>query len=340
MAAREPLEKRIFDFMRSLPGAESIDELLKSSPHPGHRRADYLLEHRRVIAEVKTLKTDVSPKIDSEMNKHRKRKDFPLIYGTSTTDRILARLPDGDQINRRIYGAITRSVEDAVRSAEEQIEETRKLLDLPQAAGLLVLLNESIDVLSPEVVGHKVANLMRRERTGRSSAPAVQFAWLLMESHVTPLSQNLDAFPSILIDGAGSDSFSWFNEIFGRLQEQWARRNYGALVQTSAKTLDGLKFHSGNRVKAPSPTHIRRQELWEREYDASRFLCDLNDEALLMHGAKVFADVTPYILKGGPKATSKDMESLMRAVTCFIREASHYRALDLRKMPKPPIPGI
>ena len=155
-----------------------------------------------------------------------------------------------------------------------------------------------------------------------------------------PLCPNLDAFPSILIDGAGSDSLSWFNEMFGRLQEQWARRNYGALVQTSARTLDGMKFHSGDRVKKPPPTRIRRQELWEREYDASRFLRDLSDEELLAHGARVFAEVTPYFLKGGPKATSEQMESLMRTVTYFIREASHYRALDLRKMPKPPIRGI
>lgn len=66
MAAPEPLEKRISDFLRSLPGVESIDELLKSSRHPGRRRADYLLEHRRVIAELKTLKADAAPKIDAE----------------------------------------------------------------------------------------------------------------------------------------------------------------------------------------------------------------------------------------------------------------------------------
>ena len=197
MRGRSTLEERVSAFLRSMAGAESIDEVIPTSQYQGRRRADYLLEGRRVIVELKTLKTDTAPKIDAVMDKHRDREDFPMFYGTSTTDKVLARLPDGENINRRIYGAITRSVEDAIRSAEEQIEETRKLLSLPNAVGVLVLLNESIDVLSPEVVGHRVAALMRRERTGRSSDPAIHFAWLLIESHTTPIGPALNAFPSI-----------------------------------------------------------------------------------------------------------------------------------------------
>ena len=339
MSVCPTLEERISSFLGSLPGAESIDKLISTSTCPGRQRADYLLEGRRIIVELKTLKIDPASKIEAEMEKYVDREDFPLIYGTTTTDKVLAHLPDGEHINSHIHHKITNSVEGAVTKAEEQIEETRKLFSLPDSVGLLVLLNETIDVLSPEVVGHRVATLMCRDRTGKILSPAVHFAWLLMESHITPISPSLNAFPSILICGPDSDSFPWFPATFDRMQEQWARQNYGEFLTTSVETLEGMEFHTGDRVKSAQPKQIRRQEMWEREYDARRFLKKLNDEELLAHGSTVIAEVAPYFLKGGPRATRDETERMLRELTYFMREANYHRALDMRKMPKPRMPN-
>ena len=328
------LEERVTSFFRSLPGAEAIDEILDPSAFEGKQRADFLLEARRIIVELKTLKTDASPKIEAEMEKHRERDDFPLFYGSAELQKVLSHLPDGASINRRIFGAITRSVERDVRSAETQIEETRHILGLRHSASLLVLLNESIDILSPEVVGHRVSSLMRRERTAEPQAPVVNFAWLLFESHVAALSRGLDAFPSLLIEGPGSEDFPWFESSFLKIQEAWAKQNDAALVVGSAASLDGMAFESSERVKSPPPPYITRQQLWEREYDAAPFLRSLSDEQVLEHGASVMRQIAPYFLKGGPKASREEMEQFLRAITCFFREAS-FRALDLRKLPKP-----
>jgi hypothetical protein len=55
--------------------------------------------------------------------------------------------------------AIGRSVEDVVRSAEEQVSNTRDVLGIPNAVGMLAILNESVEILDPTVVGHRVAQL-------------------------------------------------------------------------------------------------------------------------------------------------------------------------------------
>ena len=53
---------------------------------------------------MKSLETDASYKIDAELDKHRDRDDFPVIYGASTTDKLLAHLPDGDSEQRGDVG--------------------------------------------------------------------------------------------------------------------------------------------------------------------------------------------------------------------------------------------
>lgn len=327
------LEARVTSFFRSLTGAEDIDEVLGAGTHEGSQRADFLLEERRIIVELKTLKTDTSDKVGAIVQKHREREDFPLFYTSLELDRVLSHLPDGQQINRRIFGAISRSVEGAVRSAERQIHDTRRILELESSASLLVLVNESVDILSPEVVGCKVASLMRRERTGRSDAAVVNFAWLLFESHVMALTRSLDAFPSLLIAGRGSEEFPWFEASFTSLQEGWAGQNDAALAVTSARPLHVLGFKSRQQVKSSPPRQITRQQLWEREYDAAPFLRSLSDQQVLEHGATAIQQIAPYFLKGGPEASPEEMERLGRLVTCFFREAS-FRALDLRKLPK------
>src|SRR5688572_21624861 len=100
----EPLERRFHRFITAVGGTEAIDALLAGRNLENERRADYLLANRRVILELKGIKTDTSSKVDKELDKHRERDDYPLTYGEVELQKVLRHLPDGAQINRRIYG--------------------------------------------------------------------------------------------------------------------------------------------------------------------------------------------------------------------------------------------
>lgn len=124
------LDRRFSSFLKTFPGAESLDDLLMSAKYDGERRADFLLFERRVIVEIKSLETDTSPKVETEIAKHREREDFPLFYGEVELNKVLKNLPDGQQINEQIFLRTTRSIEEATKSAEKQIENTAKLLGI------------------------------------------------------------------------------------------------------------------------------------------------------------------------------------------------------------------
>lgn len=226
----EPLKTRFARFLTALPEAEAIDALDLPDDPANPRKADFLLASRRVVVEVKSLEGDPASTIAAEIDKHRVRPDFPQIYGKTNTQTVLAALPDGDKIYRRFFFAMTRSVEAAIRDAEEQVTNTQEVLNLPDSVRMLVILNESIEVFDPTVVGYRVGNLMRRPRTGKSAAKTLDFVWLNFESHTVGKADEIPVLPHMLIRGERASEFSWFPGFYSGLLGRLAAFNGAAFL--------------------------------------------------------------------------------------------------------------
>jgi hypothetical protein len=326
------LEARFGHFVESLPNAEVIDRLELPSDPTRRRKADYLLGGRSVIVELKTLSDDVSHKVEAMANRHRERDDWPLFYGTADVRKVLAHLTGGEAIYGKLVNALGRSVEDAVRSAEEQITHTKGVLGIPDAAGMLVILNEAVGILDPYVVGHRVAQLLRRPRTGNSESEKLNFVWLLFESHAMGKVAGIPAAPSLLIRGDGASSFPWFDAFHKDVVRRWAEWNGGIAFDGNAHDPSKIHFSSMKDVREPAPTRIPRHELWRRQYRANPYLRALSDEGVLARGADIMRRLMPHFIKEGPGYVPEAVNPLMEEFTHFQEEAS-FRALDLRDMP-------
>jgi hypothetical protein len=221
------LETRFHAFMASFPGTESLDIILADPEFNGNRRADYLLFDRRVIIELKSLEVDTSPKVEKEIAAHRDRDDFPVMYGEVELHKILKHLPDGEQINRRVFNRTTRSIEDAARSAEQQLQSTARILSLPEAVCVLVVLNQNIDILAPDVVVARLSPLMCRTDNVGQTKSTIDFAWLIFESHSIAEGPAPVNMPTILLEGPRAPDLLWFSDKFEKLQAAWAAFNKG-----------------------------------------------------------------------------------------------------------------
>jgi len=328
------LENRFTSFLSGLPGAEVIDDLDLPDDPKHRRKADFLLAHRQVVVELKTLTEDTSHKIESIADKHRDREDWPLFYGTADVRKVLNNLPDGDAIYGKMANAIGRSVEAAVRSAEEQITHTRHVLELPEAAGMLVILNESIDVLDPYFVGHRVAQLMRRHRTGNSTAERLDFVCLLFESHSMGVVQGIPTAPCILISGDRKEQFPWFSAFHQDLVRRWAAANGGISMQGEATDPAKLQFTPMREVTAAPPQQLPRHEVWRRRYRSNPHLRSLSNEAVLALGTDLTRRLMPHFVKGGLGYIAELVDPLMEEFTHFLEEMN-FRGLDMRQIPKP-----
>lgn len=312
------MEERVHRFALSLEGAESIDELgLDTSLG---QRADYLWRSRSVIVEVKTLRGDPQAKVDKTIDELRKRDDFPLILGSAPVDKVLGHLSDGAELLRKIHQAAMRSVEAAFRDAKGQIANTKKLLGLDDALGILVLLNPDIEALDPVNAGREISRLLQ---TRQHRGWAIDVVWLLSEAHYAH-----GAHPCIIIEGDKVDRFTWSNDFTAKLNRLWAQFNSSPILDSDATLLTEVPFQRKSDRQTVPTTNEQR---WRACYRVSPYLSGLDDDALRAFGHEAVTDLMPYFLVDGPRRPMAEIEPLLERWTHFLEEASS-RALDVRGM--------
>jgi hypothetical protein len=326
------LESRFLQFLAKLQNAESLDDLLSGPQFNGQRRADYLLFNRRVILELKSLEVDPSHKVETEIAKHRERDDFPLMYGMVNLQSMLKHLPDGKEINAKIFYKTTRSIEDAVRSAEEQIESTAKLLKLPNAAGLLVLLNQNLNVFTPEVVAHRVATLIRRKNQDGTPRSPIAFAWLILESHELTKGPAEHNIPMLAIEGPQSREMPWFKDLLTYLEVAWSQFNGIPLFHQSNPSIDTLNAQERSDKKQPAQKEkITRQDVWEARYKSHPYLRRQTDAEVLAFGRNASEQLGNWLMSGNSQSSKEKTVELLIPWSDFLCEA-RFRGLDLRSM--------
>lgn len=314
--AKLDMEERFDRFALTLPTAESIDTLVPSAT-PG-QRADYLWRGRSVVVELKVLTGDPQVKVDRAFEALSRREDAPLFVGPSPVDKVFRHLPGGTEMLRKLRQQVMRSTEAAFCNARRQIASTKKLFDLPDALGMLVVLNPDIETLSPIDVGQELSRLMEKRQT---EGWAVDVVWLLSEAHLVGGAQ-----PCILITGSRIERFEWAPSYLDGLNAAWAEFNNSPIATTDLELLVDLPMLNASEAR-PGP--LTRSELWRKRYQAQPYLRSLDDTALKQAGAEAFASLTPYFLRGGPRKPMRELEPLMIRLSDFLEEARQ-RGLNLR----------
>lgn len=326
------LEDRFNSFLRKTASSEEIDSLKLSGEYQKSKKADYLLCNRRLIIELKTLKSDTSHKVSKEMEKHQDRGDYPLFYGSQSLKQILSHLPDGVEINNRIYRNITRSIEDIVSKADKQIKSTRDTFNLNDTVGLLVVLNESIEILTPEVVGRRLSELLCKKDPDNSfHYKNIQYVWLIAESHYCDVEVGSQGLISACIVGPSTKEDSWFENEFDKLQSGWAEFNHVPLIRSKETQLSNMSFKSTAVPKEKNEKPRSNSDLWRLQYNCNPYLRPLSDNAIYAFGQQLLEEMIPNFLINGQRLPQDKMKALIVSWTEFLEEAN-FRGLDLKKI--------
>lgn len=314
--AKNDMEERFSRFALTLSTAESIDALVPSAT--SGQRADYLWRGRSVVVEQKVLTGDPQAKVERAFDALSEREDAPLFVGPSPVDKIFRHLPDGAERLRKLRQQVMRSTEAAFRDARRQIANTKKLFELPDALGMLVVLNPNIETLSPIDVGQELSRLMEKRQ---SEGWAVDVVWLLSEAHLVG-----EAQPCILITGSRIGRFEWASFYLDGLNAAWARFNNSPITTIDVEQLIDVSVRNASEARSEPLT---RSEMWRKRYQANPYFRSFDDATLKQAGTEIFASLMPYFLKGGPRWTMAELEPLMIRWSDFLEEARQ-RGLNMR----------
>jgi hypothetical protein len=330
----DSLNERFKAFISQLPSAEVIDNLELPPEFDESKRADFVVENRRAVIEVKSLESDPEHKVHTELEKHKKRDEYPLFYGEMEVHKILKHLPDGEQIQAKLIYKVSRSIEQSFREAEKQIGSTKQMLGCPDAFGILVLLNEDISVLSPELISYRVSQLLTKvDGEGSLHYKNVTSVWFMMENFALRTKKGAKLLPSIVIDGPAAVNQPELTRIFNILQSKWAAFNGIPYITADIRKISDSDFIRLSELDKEHQPLKPRHEIWRKQYRNSPYLRSLSDDDVLNHGARLLKFMTPGFLKDGPKLPFDQMAQFMEGFTHFLEEV-RFRGLDLKKMPK------
>ncbi len=103
-------------FIKTMRGFEGVDKLLRDVPSEGKHRADYLLWDREIILEQKALVVDVADTPQKFVDRQMKEGRL-IVYGRTSTRAIFDKLPDGRELERRMFLSMTKGVEGSVAAS-------------------------------------------------------------------------------------------------------------------------------------------------------------------------------------------------------------------------------
>jgi hypothetical protein len=314
------LEPHFFNFVRHIVGVEIVDELTLTAEQQKAKKADVFFNARSVIAEIKLLATDTSPKIEPILAPYQESEEWPVFYGERPLSKLLEHLQDGKELHKKIYRAITTSLENIVADANRQIRETKSSFNLPSSRGILIVLNDSIDILDPNVMAHRVGQtLLKKTPAGEGRFPDLRAVWLLCETHTTPVPGSKGLL-SVIIANPRVPSDAQLESFMDQLQAMWAAFNRMPMVRVT------LPVHEMGRIPLhklnsdPEPDRITRSDMWRREYRANPYLRHLTKDELLDFGARVIDDAERQFTNDAPTPTDERMHKLGRDSTAFFEE--------------------
>lgn len=226
------LSERFAAFVEILDQFESIDALLRGDDPTGKKRADYLLGNRRYIIEQKALISNPVGRPQKFVDKLAEKRGFEY-FGMRSTHEIFSQQPDAEDLQRRMVLDLARGIDDIVAKADKQTTDTRAIFNIPDAAGILVILNESAGLLQPSVINYALSNVFRKRKPdGTFRYPANEVVIVVSEA---PRLANVNrrqepAFPIIYFPSPQRKPRADVEVFSDALARQWAEFNSASLV--------------------------------------------------------------------------------------------------------------
>ncbi len=242
MTDKQLLFDRFAHFLRSLPDAEAIDDLTLTDEQALTQRADFFLQNRGYIVELKLLSTDTRHRMEPILEPHRSRPEFALL-SRHTLDTKLELLPDGDELRNRLHTAITESVEGLIKKANRQIRHTRRSFAVETAGSILVILNDDVAQLSPPIVAKRAAQALQKRRTGGAGLrfTEIDTVWIVSEAHYVQVTDRSRAVPDVIFPTFSLNAKS-IAEFVRTLSPAWAAFNDKGFAEFGQEYLEKFRF--------------------------------------------------------------------------------------------------
>ena len=107
-----------------------------------------------------------------------------VYFGRLSSQYLFSRQPDPDSLQRRLVLDIAKIIDDDVANADKQTANTRTQLNIPDAVGILVILNQNAVMLAPDIIRYALSNsYLKKTKAGSQRYRSNDGVILISEAH-------------------------------------------------------------------------------------------------------------------------------------------------------------
>lgn len=323
------LEERFTEFVRNLQSAEVVGDLHLSQEQQHSKKPDFFFFERQFIGEMKSIKKNMEPKAQAILEKHKDRSEYPVFFGQWNSGKILQHLPDGESINEGIFYAITSALEDNVEKANRQIRETKKVFRISESQGVLIIINDSVGILSPDLIVHKIHQLLNKKTSsGDARYPHIAVVWIVSETHILKTDLGQELLPSIVVVNDYASGYQEASDYVKWLQRKWASFNNIPFIE-GGLNLKNAGF--SKRKEINSPEIVRRSDMWRKQYSQVPYLRHFSKKQLLEYSQQLWLEILPAFIRGAHEKPSQETVFELTEKQTHLIEEINYRGIDFRE---------
>lgn len=150
----------LFDaFLRFGEKAEDVREVYDRTPHAKGKRADFLLDKRQVIVEVKVFEDDRMAALRPHVRDFVRTLPGGPKGPSMSLDDLIAQHPEGQALDAIVRRVVVKRIRVDLRDAHEQIAGTRATLKLGAAAGVAFIINRNNVMLRHDLLVTEIADI-------------------------------------------------------------------------------------------------------------------------------------------------------------------------------------
>jgi hypothetical protein len=228
------LKQRFQRFMLSTPGVESIDDLVRprESELTGRKRADFLACDRRVVIETKSLDIDPVEKIQRFLDGLAQAGRLPK-SGDMTLEELLRDLPDGQALYDELRARVTKVLDDNIAKADDQTRDTKDIFTIPEAIGVVVILNENAPLLYPDQSTLRIFEVLRKLRAGELRYVHNHVVIYISEAHIVDAGDGVTMFDMATVYSDAGNATPFAMTFAEDLNRRWATFNGAGYLESS-----------------------------------------------------------------------------------------------------------
>ncbi|TXM94697.1 hypothetical protein [Methylobacterium sp. WL116] len=232
------LEARLIDFLEGDSSTESLDSAAFDQINGSNTKADYLLGARGLVAELKTLNASPQDRTEQRLRERFSRRDAPIVFGTLGISDVIEKLRDRDAISKMMVDMAGRAVRRHLQKANDQIGAIKTRLRLPNAGGLLILMNEAEPMIDLTAIGYTLKTAFE---TVDGGYPHISNVWAIVESHRIAMPGGRNGFPHLHV----------FKSLERQGELDYIGRMLGAWGYRNGSRMERLQHHGDWNVMLP-----------------------------------------------------------------------------------------